>query len=177
MANKINEIIGVINNGEVDEELSARVDNLEDNLNSFEEQTNQIVSNLENWVVVSDESDIFDTVNGEKYFKHDTYLYFNHLSSEIRGYFIKGFPKKKVKISSQFIDSSASENLSFELEYLTVTNDDRFQIRDTSLIFNFDETPIKSQDVTERRYPEYATSYDDTGQYGKLVMLVRNTGS
>lgn len=204
MANKINEIIDVINSGgtgdydaiverlntidsEIDvssefpnQKINSVVLNNADNIDALyeitEREVGKVFNYVENWTVVSNESDIFDTVDGEKYFKHDTYLYFNHLTSEMHGYFIKGFPKKKVRISSQFIDSSADENLTFELEYLTVTNDDRFQIRETSIIFNFDETPIKSQDVSEIRYPEYATSYDDTGDYGKIVMLVRNTG-
>ncbi len=174
MANKINEIIEAINGSETVEGLSTRVDNLEDNLDAFEEQTNNNFANLENWVVVSNEDEIFDTIDGKKYFKHDTFLYFNYTSAQIRGYFVKGFPKKNIRISSAFIESLAPENLGFITNDLRVTNDDKFLLRTNTLTFDFNQTPIRSQNDTELWNPEYGTSYEDSGDYGKILMFVRS---
>lgn len=176
MANKINEIIDVINSGETVEGLTARVDNLEDNLDAFEEQTNDNFANLEDWVVISDESEIFDTVDGNKYFKHDTYLYYNGLGSRIRGYFIKGFPKAKVKIDFTYVDSQNANSFGYVYEEFFV-NDDSFTVRESTSEFEFNQSPPRSSNDVTVLHPEYGTSYDDTGDYGKVIMLVRNTGS
>lgn len=202
MANKINEIIDVINSGATGDydAIVERLDTIDSEIDVSSEFPNQKINNVvlnnadnidalyqiteteigkvfnyvENWVVETDESELFDTVDGEKYFKHDTYVYFNHLRSSIRGYFVKGFPKKGVRISSTFVESLAPENLGFVTHDMFVTNDDRFCVKEYALAFDFNETPIKSQDDMETWYPQYATSYDDTGDYGKIVMLVRN---
>lgn len=46
MANKINEIVDVINNGEVDEELSARVDSIEDDIDVTSLYPNQKINDV-----------------------------------------------------------------------------------------------------------------------------------
>lgn len=143
-----------------------------DSIPSLDERITDIENFMENWTIVSNESEIFETVNGEKYFKHDTFIYYDKLGSRIMGYFIKGFPKKDVKISDNFIDSSSSDNLGFVLSYLIVTNDDRFQIRDSVIVFDFNQNPIKTQDTTNLLYPEYGTEYNQTG---KLIFSIRTT--
>lgn len=176
MANKINEIVDVINSGETVEGLTARVDSLEDELGSFEEQTNQSIANLENWVVVSDESDIFDIIDGKKYFKHDIFLYYNGAGSRIHGYFIKGFPKDKVKIDFTYVDSDTNNDFTYVYENLYVNNDTFKFVEETST-YEFNQTPPRTNYDRELRDVEYGTSYDDTGDYGKLIMFVRNIGS
>ena len=70
MANKINEIIEVINNESI-EGLTDRVDNLEDELGSFEESTNESIGNLAG-SVDEVESDVNKLKNPDWYLPRDT---------------------------------------------------------------------------------------------------------
>lgn len=62
MANKINEIIEALNGSETVVGLSTRVDNLEDELTEFEEDTNDNISSLSNYVD-SERANLVDRIN------------------------------------------------------------------------------------------------------------------
>lgn len=124
---------------------------------------------IQNWVIVNDESEIFETINGEKVFKNDTFVYYNHLGSQLKGYFIKGFPKDNVILNSTYIDTNASENISVITLTLRVNND-TFKLQEHSFTFDFDENPIKSSDETINTIPEYGISYSD---YETLLFSIR----
>lgn len=221
MANKINEIVDVLNNGDTVAGITARVDNLEDGLSTVTSQTqdntedieqidshltevasatdsngrkinvlegradyaqrnienliqktNNMVYNLEHWEVTTDESDIFETINGHKYFKHDTYLVYNGIYKGIEKYFIKGYPKDRIMIKSIFVDSSNENSLEFVFDRLRVIND-VFKLSDESFAFDFSQTPPRTSHSVDVFDLEYGESYDDTGDYGKILVFVR----
>ena len=123
-------------------------------------QDNKLFNYIQNWVIVNDESEIFETINGVKVFKNDTFVYYNTLGSELRGYFIKGFPKDRVKLVDTYIDTLGSENITVVTYTLRVIND-TFRFYDHSFTFDFNENPIKSSDETTITTPEYGSSYSD----------------
>ena len=204
MANKINEIIDVINSGgtgdydaivesldtidsEIDvtsefpnQKINSVVLNNASNIDSLYQITqteiNRVYSYVENWKNVSNETDIFDTVDGKKYFKHDTFLYYNGAGSRIQGYFIKGFPKDKIKIDFTYVESQTNNDFTYIYDNLYVNNDTFKFVEETST-FDFSQTPPRTDYNRELRDVEYGTSYNDTGDYGKIIMFVRNIGS
>lgn len=217
MANKINEIVDVLNNGDTVAGITARVENLEDGLSTVTTNTQQNTedieqmdyhldevasltdsnarkinvlegradyaqrnienliektNNLEQWEVTTDESDIFETIDGHKYFKHDTYLVYNGIYKGIEEYFIKGYPKDRIMIKSFFIDSSNENSFDFVFNRLRVI-DDVFKLSDESSVFDFSQTPPRTSHSVDVYDLEYGESYDDTGVYGKILMFVR----
>lgn len=204
MANKINEIIDVINSGgtgdydsiverldtidsEIDvtsefpnQKINSVVLNNADNIDALyeitEREIGKVFNYVENWTIISNESDIFDTVDGKKYFKHDTFLYYNGVGSGISGYFIKGFPKDKIRINFTYVDSDTNNDFTYVYDDLYVNNDTFKFVEETST-YEFDQTPPRTNYNRELRDVEYGTSYNDTGDYGKIIMFVRNIGS
>ena len=56
-------------------------------------------------------------------------------------------------------------------------NNDTFKFVEETSTFDFSQTPPRTDYNRELRDVEYGTSYNDTGDYGKIIMFVRNIGS